>query len=203
MYWTEVLGYPMPKPIGGHPALDFCDTYAGWGGPALPGGEWLADYDRLVVWTVHSGLLPVEDSQPLRTLAERRGAPAARELDAVRRLRSALYAVLLEPADTASFAIVAGEAEQAAARAELVADADGVAFWRIPSTVELDVPRLRVARAAAELLCSPERALVRACPGEECGWLFLDRRGRRRWCSMATCGNRAKVRAFEERQRRG
>jgi predicted RNA-binding Zn ribbon-like protein len=38
---------------------------------------------------------------------------------------------------------------------------------------------------------------VRTCPS--CGWLFLDARGRRRWCSMATCGNRAKVRAHAAR----
>ncbi|MGW5195753.1 CGNR zinc finger domain-containing protein, partial [Kribbella sp. NPDC004138] len=42
-----------------------------------------------------------------------------------------------------------------------------------------------------------DRAHVRTCPS--CGWLFLDPRGRRRWCSMATCGNRAKVRAHAAR----
>jgi predicted RNA-binding Zn ribbon-like protein len=37
----------------------------------------------------------------------------------------------------------------------------------------------------------PER--IRAC--NRCGWLFLDssRGGRRRWCSMTTCGNREKA----------
>ena len=34
---------------------------------------------------------------------------------------------------------------------------------------------------------------VRGCG--RCGWLFLDssRGGRRRWCSMSTCGNREKA----------
>jgi predicted RNA-binding Zn ribbon-like protein len=41
---------------------------------------------------------------------------------------------------------------------------------------------------------------VKACPGDSCGWLFLDPRGRRRWCIMATCGNRSKVRAHAARQ---
>src|SRR6478736_4345946 len=40
---------------------------------------------------------------------------------------------------------------------------------------------------------------VHACPGNDCGWLFLDPRNRRRWCSMAVCGNRAKARAHARR----
>jgi predicted RNA-binding Zn ribbon-like protein len=60
---------------------------------------------------------------------------------------------------------------------------------------------LTVALAAAQLLTSPEAATVSACPGRDCGWLFLDRRGRRRWCSMDSCGNRAKVAAHARRQR--
>lgn len=52
--------------------------------------------------------------------------------------------------------------------------------------------------SAAELLVDECWRKLRQCDGETCGWLFLDRSpaGRRRWCSMADCGNRAKVRAF-------
>ncbi|TIU06903.1 MAG: CGNR zinc finger domain-containing protein, partial [Mesorhizobium sp.] len=37
-----------------------------------------------------------------------------------------------------------------------------------------------------------------SCP--RCGWLFLDtsRGGKRRWCSMRTCGNREKVSRHRE-----
>ncbi|MGE5829869.1 MAG: CGNR zinc finger domain-containing protein [Micromonosporaceae bacterium] len=42
-----------------------------------------------------------------------------------------------------------------------------------------------------------------ACPGEICGWLFADPRGRRRWCSMAWCGNRAKARRYARRHAPG
>ncbi|HET7305552.1 MAG TPA: CGNR zinc finger domain-containing protein [Segeticoccus sp.] len=41
-----------------------------------------------------------------------------------------------------------------------------------------------------------------ACPGDDCGWLFLNPGGRRRWCSMSPCGNRAKVAAHARRHRR-
>jgi predicted RNA-binding Zn ribbon-like protein len=54
---------------------------------------------------------------------------------------------------------------------------------------------------AARLLGDPEeRARLRRCEG--CGEIFLDRSpaGRRRWCSMATCGHRAKARRHRQRQ---
>ncbi len=39
----------------------------------------------------------------------------------------------------------------------------------------------------------PER--LRACASETCRWVFYDdsRTGRRRWCDMSSCGNRAKA----------
>jgi predicted RNA-binding Zn ribbon-like protein len=68
----------------------------------------------------------------------------------------------------------------------------------------LRLPLLAVADAAATLLAEPGRAsAVHACPGRGCGWLFLDPRGRRRWCSMAVCGNRAKARKHAARRDSG
>jgi predicted RNA-binding Zn ribbon-like protein len=42
---------------------------------------------------------------------------------------------------------------------------------------------------------------MKACPA--CGWAFYDRsRNRSRtWCTMATCGNRAKARSYRARHR--
>lgn len=42
---------------------------------------------------------------------------------------------------------------------------------------------------------------LRVCSAEECGWFFLDtsKSGRRRWCDMSDCGNRAKARRFAQR----
>ena len=39
----------------------------------------------------------------------------------------------------------------------------------------------------------PER--IRICDNDRCRWVFFDasRTGRRRWCDMSTCGNRAKA----------
>lgn len=50
--------------------------------------------------------------------------------------------------------------------------------------------------SAGDLLVGPRLGRVRRCANPECGWLFLDdsRAGKRRWCSMSACGNRAKAR---------
>ena len=47
----------------------------------------------------------------------------------------------------------------------------------------------------------PER--IRACASDTCRWVFYDdsRSGRRRWCEMASCGNRAKARRHRARVR--
>lgn len=51
-----------------------------------------------------------------------------------------------------------------------------------------------IARDALDLATSPAAARIRDCATPSCGVLFLDnsRPGTRRWCSMDTCGNRAK-----------
>jgi len=56
------------------------------------------------------------------------------------------------------------------------------------------------ALSAVRLLATLPNARLRACAA--CDWLFVDlsRGGRRRWCDMAVCGNRAK--ASRRRDRR-
>jgi predicted RNA-binding Zn ribbon-like protein len=62
--------------------------------------------------------------------------------------------------------------------------------------------RFAVSVDAVALLGDQRRlARVRRCPGRDCGWLFLDASGRRRWCSMTTCGSREKMRRMYARRR--
>ena len=58
-----------------------------------------------------------------------------------------------------------------------------------------------IARSAAEILADPASARLRTCANPDCGLLFCDnsRTHRRRWCSMAICGNRSKVASFSRR----
>ena len=61
-----------------------------------------------------------------------------------------------------------------------------------------------VALDAARMLGTPaEAARIRVCASETCSARFYDRSpaGRRRWCSMALCGNEAKARRHRERSR--
>jgi predicted RNA-binding Zn ribbon-like protein len=57
----------------------------------------------------------------------------------------------------------------------------------------------------AKLIWDEDFAQIKACEGRRCTLLFADHtRGRaRRWCSMAICGNRAKVAAHRKRPKRG
>ncbi|RZL66198.1 MAG: hypothetical protein EOP81_01565 [Variovorax sp.] len=62
-----------------------------------------------------------------------------------------------------------------------------------------------VADALVNLLTTAQLDLVRQCEGDDCTLLFHDltKSHRRRWCSMAACGNRMKVAAFRSRQKAG
>ena len=68
----------------------------------------------------------------------------------------------------------------------------------------LDAPLGPVLESAAQLLTSrADLARVRRCGGERCDWLFMDtsKNGSRRWCSMSSCGNRAKAKRHYQKQR--
>ena len=61
----------------------------------------------------------------------------------------------------------------------------------------------RLADALAEAFADGDTSRFRICANDACRWVFEDtsRGGRRRWCDMQSCGNRAKVRRFRSRQR--
>jgi predicted RNA-binding Zn ribbon-like protein len=78
--------------------------------------------------------------------------------------------------------------------------------WQI-GPAEISAPMLLapVLWSAGDLLASDRRRRVRLCANEQCLWLFLDesKAGTRRWCDMASCGNRAKARRHYQRTRLG
>ncbi|HSC91291.1 MAG TPA: CGNR zinc finger domain-containing protein [Gaiellaceae bacterium] len=185
-YSRLVDGLELPLPLAGHPALELCNTRAGWGEPEPK--EYLGSTEHLAVLARACGLVSQAELDGLRGLEA--------EPDVLRRtlaFREALYEVCLDPRPGPAWDAVAAEAERAACAASLRPDG-----WALPLDPEL--PLLAFARAAGELLASPH-VPIRRCPGHGCGWLFLDPRGRRRWCTMATCGNRAKARRHAARAR--
>lgn len=191
-----VDGLVLPRAVAGHPALELCNTRAGWGEPAPR--EYLTSYDHLVVWAASTGLLPPASARRLRRTAAGRGDLAATALAAAIALREDLYAVLTRPRpprpalDRVTAAVQdAGTSTRIAwTRGALVVD-DGAEDLRLPVRA--------VAGAVRGLVESGLAPHVRRCPGAGCGWLFLDEGRGRKWCVMALCGNREKVRRYAER----
>jgi predicted RNA-binding Zn ribbon-like protein len=128
------------------------------------------------------------------------------ELEAARALRLVLHRVFSALAEgrgprRADREALARDHAEAAAAARLAPTDDGA--WRLVwPAAEPRAVRFAVAVDAMALLADPARlARVRRCPGPACGWLFLDTSGTRRWCSMATCGSRVKMRRLYARRR--
>ncbi len=74
-------------------------------------------------------------------------------------------------------------------------------LWQTPQPVEAALARLT--QDAVELFGGPDTQLLGACEGTRCGMLFINgsRGKRRRWCSMAECGNLSKVHGYRQRQK--
>jgi predicted RNA-binding Zn ribbon-like protein len=202
-----VDGLVVPISVAGHPALDFCNTRAGWG-EARP-KEYLHTHAHLAVWAGQNGFVDPAAVPSLRRAGDRDPARAAEIVARAVAFRDALRAVLLDPAPgatAASWAAVNREVGRAGAAATLRAGTHRPlpAAWSLddrPGHPGIELPLLAVVWSAAQLLTSPAARGVGACPGRGCGWIFANPRGRRRWCAMAWCGNRAKARRFAERRR--
>jgi predicted RNA-binding Zn ribbon-like protein len=68
---------------------------------------------------------------------------------------------------------------------------------------ELAQARASIAGSLAHYLAEHDVTRLRVCANDGCRWRFIDRSpgGRRRWCDMRTCGNRAKVARHRARAR--
>ncbi len=131
-------------------------------------------------------------------------------LDDARDLREAIDAcvrAVLEgrPAPRAAVARIDDWLVFAGARPQLALGEDGLPF--LGGRAAGDSARRAlgmVALDAARMLGSAEeRARIRVCEAPDCSARFFDRSpaGRRRWCSMRTCGNAAKARRHRARRR--
>jgi hypothetical protein len=127
-------------------------------------------------------------------------------------MRADLYAVLAavareERPPEAALARVMDAYAKAAATARLPRDDGPGAAPGLASRLARPRPAPRPLRRrdrcgrTARRPAPPRR--LRRCPGRDCGWLFLDTSGRRRWCSMGACGSREKMRRMYARRRSG
>ena len=188
--------------LGGALCLDFVNTVDPRFGPHRV--EYLTGYEALVGWAGWAGGLVGTGEHILL----RAGEADVRQSRAVLRralaLREAMYHLLAPGARSSgvreALDILNSEIQTAGRRSAVRFNERGyVLGWTAGE--ELDQVLWPVARSAAELMTSADLARVRECDGHNCGWLFIDtsKAGRRRWCSMAICGNRAKSERYRQR----
>ncbi|GAA0467409.1 hypothetical protein Ade02nite_88770 [Paractinoplanes deccanensis] len=125
------------------------------------------------------------------------------ELEAAHRLRDALWQLARavarsEPRRAEDVA----EINRAAAEPPLIPQltADITPAWRLPASATQVLSA--IARDAVDLFSGRFATRIRECGAPDCYLIFVDTSpsGRRRWCSMETCGNRSKVRALRSRR---
>jgi predicted RNA-binding Zn ribbon-like protein len=187
--------------------LNFANTLEGRVDPVPR--ERLGDYAALLGFGRQTDTLSDAESAALTDAAAREPRAAAATYSAAIALREAIFRLFS--------AIAADEAPNDADLAALnaayaAANAHGAIahhddhfdwVWEADSTA-LERPLWPIAQAAAELLLEGDLSRVRQCAADDCAWLFYDtsRNHSRRWCSMSSCGNRAKVGNFRKRERR-
>jgi predicted RNA-binding Zn ribbon-like protein len=196
--------------IGGHLALDFVNT-VDWRRDPSRRRDLLITFEDLLEWAKAAKVLTPGAVRAMHAAAQRDQERAMRALRRAQRLREVLARVLA--AAGRDLAPPAGDVRRlnaflAAALEHRRLDIRRTGFvwsWANGDGDTFDSLLWPIVLAAAELLASDSRTQVHECGGEGCGWLFLDtsRNRRRRWCTMQSCGNRAKARRLYERTRDG
>ena len=169
----------------------------------------LVDFDALVQWLEAATILDAERAGGIRRRAIQQPAGAAASLIDARRVRTSLRAL--------------AERGQANERIRLDALSEiNRVLGRSAGTRRLDLRTdgtfgrsfvpvgdafaglvIPVVESAADALIAGELSRVRRCADSRCSRVFFDttKNGRRRWCDMATCGNRAKAARHREKVR--
>jgi predicted RNA-binding Zn ribbon-like protein len=176
----------MTEFYGDHPALDLINT-------VVQGTEtWHSDAD-VMQWLKDAGF-PASGKAPHGLLEAGRG------------LRETVRALVhaRKHGHKLDVARLNGLLAQSQRHLALHAQADGSVT--LQTRYATDTPErllAPLAESAAQLLADGDFNLIRKCEDHECTLWFLDRTKshRRRWCSMALCGNRNKVASFRQRQK--
>jgi predicted RNA-binding Zn ribbon-like protein len=186
--------------------LDFADT-VDWR-TSSHAKDTLDSYAALLEWSGKKGLLDRRQVSALGRLAEKEDlAPVMAE--AVR-LREAVYRIFSaiaheKKASQKDLGILNEYLTKSLSRMVVKETEEGYS-WGLSCDTAPEMMLYQIAESAAMLLTSEDLSRVRECANEEegCGSLFLDcsKSQTRRWCSMESCGNRAKSRAFYDRHMR-
>jgi len=187
--------------VGGRLAIDFANIPSYPGSPA-DGLSW----EELIVFLQASHIVSAERGSSLLALSGSDPDAAQSLLSRSIRLRDALRKafgaivrkelVARECAEPINQILRITEGHD-----EIVLEED---TWKMEFKAReggLDWLLAAIARSAAEIIVEGLQARLRICANPACGLLFSDksRTRRRRWCSMAICGNRHKVSSFARR----
>jgi predicted RNA-binding Zn ribbon-like protein len=176
---------------GGRPSLDFVNTRRDReAGRADEVAEYLRGPDDFTAWLSAAGLSPA-GAGPVLDAETFAGALALRE--AISALVTA--AVAGDSAPAAAVRCVNTWLALPPERPVLHLEAGVPVLGPVPAARTPRGVLAMIAADAAELLGTDLRERLRICPGPGCRGRFLDDSpaGRRRWCSMAVCGNRNKA----------
>lgn len=190
--------------LGNRACLDFVNTEVVDGGRPV---DLLGGCGDLVAWLSEAGLLEADAAE--EALGRWDGTPEGerafgRALSFRAALRGAFERVVEdEPVPREAVDEVNALLVGRLGRDELVGTGEGFERrfrWEAREAEHLLSP---VADSAADLFSRDDPSLVKRCENPECVLFFYDtsKNHARRWCSMATCGNRMKVRAHLERVR--
>ena len=188
--------------------LDFANTLE-WHASDHPVDK-LRDMADLIRWGAAAGILDADQARELVERALSQPEAADKTFEQAMLLRDVVYRVFSGYAETQQI-----ESDDLAALNETLGAA--MTYLQITPTPDgfdwqwrEELPRFErigwaVARSAAELLTSEQLDRTRQCADDRgCGYLFVDtsRNRSRRWCSMESCGNRAKARRHYEKKKR-
>ena len=187
--------------VAGRLWLDFVNTDEA---PRHGQPDALVSFDGYLAWLEAVGLLDATRRAALQRRAVEQPASATATLHEARRIRSALRPLAERGKNAAERVTQAavGEINRVLGRSTGVRrvehDARDGSFTRafLPVGDAFAALVIPVVESAADTLVTGELARVRRCAGEpSCPRVFLDtsRSGRRRWCDMSSCGNRAKA----------
>lgn len=190
--------------IGGHGALDFLNSVFT---PADVPIDLLATGAGLATWLQASGVVPTALAEAVRDLDTPQADALAAESRALRDwFRATLQrwteggAAALLPADLEHLNALMARGSQ---RRRLARSALGLSLTSQDVGADAAAVLAALAGLCADLLVGHGQDQVRRCENPACTLWFADtKRGpRRRWCSMAACGNRHKVAAHRARAR--
>ncbi|MBU1048560.1 ABATE domain-containing protein [Candidatus Bipolaricaulota bacterium] len=205
---TGVERIETTKLVAGELCLDFANTASR---RTVNSDELLCSYEDLVFWFHYAGMLSEKETERLQHVAARQSTKSAQEFQRALVLREAVYktysALASErPPSKAALKTINAAATEMLGHLQISPSKDRFEWTWYNVKDALEFPLWTVARSATRLLVSEEsRRRVRECQGRGCHWLFVDQtcNRNRRWCDMATCGNREKVRQFRARKNRG